>query len=142
MNPEAHSAATSAYVPAIGADDNWDTEGFEIPSLSADESETLENPLVSHAKTSLPSSEANKTEEKQQEDPTNASFKRKQKLKHKLKEADEKFVGKIGRENRVETLKEFLGGNEGNYDNALQKGSARDWLDPHCNESEFERKSS
>lgn len=72
---------------------------------------------------------------------TNTSSSRKQKLKHKLREADKKSVVKTnGRENRIESLRELMGG--GNKSAASMKEPSRDWLDPHCHESEFDRRPS
>jgi hypothetical protein len=77
-------------------------------------------------------------------DNTTTNAGRKQKLKHKLREADKKFVGKTGgRENKIESLREIMGGGNQMYNShAAKKGSSRDWLDPHCHESEFDRRSS
>lgn len=50
--------------------------------------------------------------------------------KNKLKEADRRFSG-AGRENKVETLRELVGGSARAKSTAMAKGSARDWLDPH-----------
>lgn len=61
---------------------------------------------------------------------------RKQRFKQKLKEADRKHLG-TGRENKVENLRELVGSSKGN--NSMPKNSPRDWLDPHCHESQFER---
>lgn len=72
------------------------------------------------------------TQAKQQE-PNSSS--RKQKFKQKLKEADKRFSG-IGRENKVDNLKELVGGKMP----VSSPKNSRDWLDPHCHESEFERR--
>ncbi|CAF1767382.1 BnaCnng74210D [Brassica napus] len=37
-----------------------------------------------------------------------------------------------GRENKVANLRELVGG--------VEKGTNLDWLDPHCHESEFEKR--
>ncbi|KAK7838716.1 hypothetical protein CFP56_019291, partial [Quercus suber] len=63
-----------------------------------------------------------------QQKPNSAG--RKQRLKLKLKEADERTSGK-GREN-----KELVGG--GKATGNMAKGCTKDWLDPHCHESQFE----
>lgn len=62
---------------------------------------------------------------------------RKQRFKQKLKEADKRNSG-IGRENKLDNLKELVGGGKSSV--AVAKGSAKDWLDPHCHEAEFERR--
>lgn len=61
---------------------------------------------------------------------------RKQKFKQKLKEADRRTSG-TGRENKLESLRELVGGGKST---ANVKGSSRDWLDPHCHESQFEKR--
>lgn len=71
---------------------------------------------------------------KQQEPPTTS---RKQKLKSKLKEADRKFSG-TGRENKVDNLRELIGSNKLGRA-TMPQSSPRDWLDPHCHESQFNR---
>lgn len=65
------------------------------------------------------------------------SSSRKQRFKQKLKEADRRTSGP-GRENKVENLRELVGGG-GRVSANMSKGSNRDWLDPHCHESQFER---
>lgn len=61
---------------------------------------------------------------------------RKQRFKQKLKEADRR-TGGPGRENKLESLQELVGG--GKATGNMAKGSSRDWLDPHCHESHFEK---
>ncbi|XP_021594930.1 uncharacterized protein LOC110601865 isoform X2 [Manihot esculenta] len=77
------------------------------------------------------------TQSKQQE--LNSSS-RKQRFKQKLKEADRRNSG-TGRENKLENLRELVGGGKGSS-NIMGKGSPRDWLDPHCHESQLEKWSS
>ena len=62
---------------------------------------------------------------------------RKQKFKQKLKEADRRNSGS-GRENKLENLRDLVGG--GKTPGNMPKSSGRDWLDPHCHESQFERR--
>ena len=69
-----------------------------------------------------------------QQEPNSAG--RKQRFKQKLKEADERTSG-TGRENKLESLRELVGG--GKATGNMTKGSTRDWLDPHCHESQFEK---
>ncbi|MBA0693290.1 hypothetical protein Goari_010782, partial [Gossypium aridum] len=123
-----------------------DTDGFVIPSLGIEEPYKPKAD-TSDVETSKPHSQQTKKEEniylgphgappsqsRQQE--LNLST-RKQRFKQKLKEAD-KRVGGTGRENKVENLKELVGGGKASPN--MSKGSPRDWLDPHCNESEFEK---
>ncbi|KAG9443499.1 hypothetical protein H6P81_014839 [Aristolochia fimbriata] len=133
-------------VPAIEEDD-WDTDGFVIPSITVGESDQskVDEPEKSELKPSSP--KVAKEEEKIYLGPHGAppsqakqqelNFSgRKQRFKQKLKEADRKFTGS-GRENKVENLRELVGSQAGAA--AMHKGSPRDWLDPHCHESQFQR---
>ncbi|XP_068644327.1 uncharacterized protein [Aristolochia californica] len=133
-------------VPAIEEDD-WDTDGFVIPSITVGESEQskLDEPEVSELKLSSP--KVAKEEEKIYLGPHGAppsqakqqelNFSgRKQRFKQKLKEADRKFTNS-GRENKVENLRELVG-NKASVA-TMPKGSPRDWLDPHCHESQLQR---
>jgi hypothetical protein len=61
----------------------------------------------------------------------------KQRFRNKLKEADRKSTGNV-QENKVEILRELMGARAVNT--GVAKSSRRDWLDPHCHESEFDRK--
>ncbi|KAJ4848545.1 hypothetical protein Tsubulata_046477 [Turnera subulata] len=130
-------------------EDEWDTDGFVIPSLGIENSDQRK-PEASEVETAKPPSPKAVKEEtiylgphgappssqaKQQE--LNPSG-RKQRLKHRLKEADRKIVG-TGRENKLENLRELVGGGKVNAN--MPKGSPRDWLDPHCDESQFDRRS-
>ncbi|XP_009120087.1 uncharacterized protein LOC103845011 isoform X3 [Brassica rapa] len=126
-------------------DDEWDTDGFVIPSLEIKQ----ENVNESEADTSKPSSpKVNiKAEDNiylgphggappSQLQDGNASS-RKQRFKQKLKEADQK-MNASGRENKVANLRELVGGVEKGSN--VSKDVSRDWLDPHCHESEFEKR--
>lgn len=62
---------------------------------------------------------------------------RKQKFKHKLKEADKRHI-ETGHENKIDNLKDLVGA--GKMTAVVSKSSPRDWLDPHCHESEFEKR--
>ncbi|XP_058070623.1 uncharacterized protein LOC131219481 [Magnolia sinica] len=127
-------------------EDEWDTDGFVIPSLTVEDSDLGDpdvpkitdkkpsSPKVTEEKIYLGPHGAPPSQAKQQE--LNAAG-RKQRLKHKLKEADRRFAG-TGRENKMESLRELVGG--GKVGVTMSKGSSpRDWLDPHCHESQFER---
>lgn len=70
-----------------------------------------------------------------QQEPTSST--RKQRFKQKLKEADRKISG-TGRENKLENLRELVGGG-GKVSSSMAKDSPREWLDPHCHESQFEK---
>ncbi|GMI63810.1 hypothetical protein like AT5G55640 [Hibiscus trionum] len=127
-------------------EDEWDTDGFVIPSLGIEEPDKIKAD-TSDVETSKPHSQQAKKEEniylgphgappsqsRQQE--LNLSS-RKQRFKQKLKEADRR-IGGTGQENKVENLKELVGGGKSSPN--MSKGSPRDWLDPHCDESQFEK---
>ncbi|GAV68805.1 hypothetical protein CFOL_v3_12308 [Cephalotus follicularis] len=132
--------------PPVEEEDAWDTDGFVIPSLGISESDQskADAPEVETSKSpSQPKKEehiylgphgAPPSQVKQQE--LNTLSGRKQRLKHKLKEADKKNTG-TGRENKEENLRELVG--SGKLSANMSKGSPRDWLDPHCHESHFEK---
>uniref|UniRef100_A0A7N0RCC5 Uncharacterized protein n=1 Tax=Kalanchoe fedtschenkoi TaxID=63787 RepID=A0A7N0RCC5_KALFE len=138
--------------PPVADDDEWDTEGFLIPSLGVADPNRNEMPPTSAdtAKTSSP--KAPKKEEsiylgrygaplEQSNQIEPAPTGRKKKLKHKLKEAD-KRSSETGRENKLDNLRELVGVSMQDSPRNMPKSSPRDWLDPHCHESEFERRSS
>ncbi|GAB2212177.1 hypothetical protein Droror1_Dr00025527 [Drosera rotundifolia] len=58
--------------------------------------------------------------------------------KPSLKEADRKAAG-TGRENKIDSLRELVG-SKSKLNGNSGKGSSRDWLDPHCDESQFEKR--
>ncbi|XP_057473001.1 uncharacterized protein LOC130761510 isoform X2 [Actinidia eriantha] len=136
--PQVH--ATSSHQE----DDEWDTDGFVIPNFGIGDpnSRKTDAPEVDPT----PSSHKAKEEERiylgphgappQSKQQELSSSSRKQQFKQKLKEADRRTSG-TGRENRLENLRELVGG--GKVPNML-KGSSRDWLDPHCHESQFEKR--
>ncbi|KAH9652282.1 hypothetical protein KPL70_027037 [Citrus sinensis] len=98
--------------PQIEEEDEWDTDGFVIPSLGIGDSDQSKRDAVEVESSKPPSPK-------------------------KLKEADRRTSGP-GRENKVENLRELVGGG-GRVSANMSKGSNRDWLDPHCHESQFER---
>ncbi|KDP39277.1 hypothetical protein JCGZ_01034 [Jatropha curcas] len=108
---------------------HWgDTDGFVIPSLGIED--------IDHSRPDASIVESSKPTSPKQE--LNSSG-RKQRFKQKLKEADRRTSG-TGRENKLENLRELVGGTKGSPN--MTKGSTRDWLDPHCHESQFEKWSS
>ncbi|XP_073312217.1 uncharacterized protein [Primulina huaijiensis] len=129
--------------PAI-EEDEWDTDGFVIPSLGIDVLDRVTvSPAVEDSQQSAqqPRKEENiylgphgapPSQAKQQE--RNFSGNR-QRFKQKLKEADKRYSG-TGRENKVDNLRELVG-STGKMPVIASK-SPRDWLDPHCHESQFE----
>ncbi|XP_010936403.1 uncharacterized protein [Elaeis guineensis] len=126
-------------------EDEWDTDGFVIPSLNVGDSD-LGKPGVLGVTDPKPPPKAVKEAEKiylgpHGAPPSQAKLElnvagRKQRFKQKLKEADHKFSG-TGRENKVETLRQLVGSKVSGT--TMPKSSPRDWLDPHCHESQFER---
>ncbi|OIT00529.1 PREDICTED: uncharacterized protein LOC109229021 [Nicotiana attenuata] len=128
-------------------DDEWDTEGYVIPSLELeDPGQNSTSNFVEVEESTTTPAESTKEENiylgphgappsqsKQQE--LNPANNRKQKLRQKLKEADRRYSGS-GRENKVEHLRELVGGKMPTG----SKGSQREWLDPHCDENMFERR--
>lgn len=65
------------------------------------------------------------------------SSSRKQRFKLKLKEADRRCTGS-GRENKVDNIRELVGGKKIPVVSSKEV-SPGDWLDPHCQEFEFEK---
>ncbi|OMP04259.1 hypothetical protein COLO4_09820 [Corchorus olitorius] len=126
-------------------EDEWDTDGFVIPSLGIEEPDKKKADAT-EVETSNPPSQTKKEEniylgphgappsQSRQQEPNPSS--RKQRFKQKLKEADRRISG-AGRENKVENLRELVGG--GKATSNMSKGSPREWLDPHCNEAQFEK---
>ncbi|KAL9235247.1 hypothetical protein vseg_010023 [Gypsophila vaccaria] len=128
--------------------DDWDTEGYVIPSLG------IESPPPDHSNFEELKVEDSKTStvkdtleniylgphgappQSKQPEPI-SSTNRKQRFKQKLKEADRR-TSSSGRENKVETLRELIGGG-GKAKGKMSTGSAKEWLDPHCDESLFDR---
>ncbi|XP_047336453.1 uncharacterized protein LOC124940021 [Impatiens glandulifera] len=136
--------------PPIEDDDEWDTDGFVIPSLGIEDIEPRrsESPEV-ETKSSSPKEEKiylgphgappshSKLQQQQQEQSASG---RKQRFKQKLKEADERIRG-TGHENKLENIRQLVGSQKiSPVTTTMSKGSTRDWLDPHCHESQFERR--
>ncbi|KAJ9568050.1 hypothetical protein OSB04_004016 [Centaurea solstitialis] len=121
-----------------------DTDGFVIPSLGIeDPTQTITDaPQVDDSKNSIKAKEEEHIylgphgAPPQTKQDVNSSG-RKQKFKQKLKDADQKISGS-GRENKLENLRDLVGG--GKTAVKASRSSPRDWLDPHCHESEFERR--
>ncbi|KAG8097560.1 hypothetical protein GUJ93_ZPchr0013g34097 [Zizania palustris] len=147
-SPPSPAEAVPRPEDAAAADDDdegeWDADGFVIPNLSAQENDVTEH-SVPKSKDPEPLQEkeekiylgphgAPPSQAKQQEFNTVG---RKQRFRNKLKEADSKFTGN-GHENKVESLRELMGAKTDSK--GMPKGSPPDWLDPHCHESEFDRK--
>ncbi|XP_024379320.1 uncharacterized protein [Physcomitrium patens] len=145
MDPVLNGAASSP-----SEDDEWDADGFEIPSLD------VGRPIV-----------ANRKERTQSHDTFRPSYQRsaagtehiylgphgappqhgrggqetstpnrKQRLKQKLKDAERK-TSIASRENKVEVLQDLMGTKPAAVPTA--RGAESEWLDPYCHESQFER---
>ncbi|KAL5210948.1 hypothetical protein ABZP36_006571 [Zizania latifolia] len=146
-SPPSPAEAVPPPKDAAAADEEegeWDADGFVIPNLSTEENDVTEH-RVPKSKDPEPLQEkeekiylgphgAPPSQAKQQEFNTVG---RKQRFRSKLKEADSKFTGN-GHENKVESLRELMGAKTDSK--GMPKGSPPDWLDPHCHESEFDRK--
>ncbi|KAF3561391.1 hypothetical protein DY000_02017276 [Brassica cretica] len=141
--PVSASSCSIAKVESIILYLGTDTDGFVIPSLEIKQ----ENVNDAEPDTSKPSSPQIKAEGNiylgphggappSQLQDGNASS-RKQRFKQKLKEADQK-MNVSGRENKVANLRELVGGVEKGTN--VSKDVSRDWLDPHCHESQFEKR--
>ncbi|XP_054818082.1 uncharacterized protein LOC129317741 [Prosopis cineraria] len=133
--------------PVDHEEDEWDTDGFVIPSLGiGNPDESRPAPVIESSNSpAQPKKEENiylgphgapPSHSKQQE---LNSMSRKHRLKQKLKEADKKTSSGAGRENKIDNLRELVGGG-GRESRSMSKGSQKDWLDPHCHESQFERR--
>ncbi|KAL6599601.1 hypothetical protein ACP70R_024967 [Stipagrostis hirtigluma subsp. patula] len=145
MAAPSHSPAEAdPPLDAAAEEDEWDADGFVIPNLSTqgdDDTEASvpeatdpEPPKVEYEKIYLGPHGAPPSQAKQQDVNTVG---RKQRFRNKLKEADRKFTGNA-QENKVESLRELMGARANTM--GTPKSSTRDWLDPHCHESEFDRK--
>ncbi|KAM0044244.1 hypothetical protein Hdeb2414_s0010g00350931 [Helianthus debilis subsp. tardiflorus] len=137
-NPSVQNPST------IDEDDEWDNDDFVIPSLGIeDPNETTTNaPQVEDSK--------HTTEVKKEETiylgphgaPPSQSkqdanlYGRKQRFKQKLKDADQRISGS-GRENKLENIRDLVGGSKMHVNTSK---NSREWLDPHCHESEFEKR--
>ncbi|KAH9625698.1 hypothetical protein KSS87_015137 [Heliosperma pusillum] len=125
--------------------DEWDTEGFVIPSFGIESPdhnnfealkvEDSKNPPVEDTLQHIYLGPHGAPPQPKQESTSSTS--RKQRFKQKLKEADKK-TSSSGRENKVETLRELIGGG-GKRSAKMSRGTAKEWLDPHCDESLFNR---
>ncbi|XP_040990628.1 uncharacterized protein LOC121237810 [Juglans microcarpa x Juglans regia] len=132
--------------PPLEEEDEWDTDGFVIPSLEIGDpdQQKLDAPEVESPKPPSPKAKkeeniylgphgAPPSQSKQQEQNSSG---RKQRFKQKLKEADQRTSGTV-RENKLESLRELVGGGKRTVN--MEKGIFKDWLDPHCQESQFEK---
>ncbi|PSR85394.1 Pre-mRNA-splicing factor like [Actinidia chinensis var. chinensis] len=133
--------------PSFGdEDDEWDTDGFVIPSFGVGDSDSSQT-NAPQLDLQPPSPKVKKDEDiylgphgappSQSKPQELNSSGRKQRFKQKLKEADRRISGS-GHENKLENLRELVGGGKATLN--MSKVSSRDWLDPHCHESQFEKR--
>ncbi|KAL8226436.1 hypothetical protein R6Q57_016268 [Mikania cordata] len=124
-------------------EDEWDNDDFVIPSLGIEDP----NQTTTNAPQVQDSNHTTETREEeniylgphgappsQSKQDVNA-YGRKQRFKQKLKDADQR-IGGSGRENKVEHIRDLVGGSKMHV---TASKSPRDWLDPHCHESEFDK---
>ncbi|KAL6894660.1 hypothetical protein ACP4OV_008758 [Aristida adscensionis] len=144
-SPSAAETDPPLDASADAEEDEWDADGFVIPDVTTQDDNATE-PSVPKATDPEPPQEKDEkiylgphgappSQAKQQDLNTVG---RKQRFRNKLKEADKKFTGNA-QENKEETLRELMGTRANIV--GTPKSSPRDWLDPHCRESEFDRKS-
>ncbi|GAB2279818.1 hypothetical protein Dimus_014457 [Dionaea muscipula] len=126
-------------------EDEWDAEGYVIPSLGIEDPYQNGTNASPELESQKPFPLKDKSEEiylgphgapPSKQEPNSSS--RRQRFKQKLKEADKRTAG-TGRENKVDSLRELVGRRGGKSSGNMERDSARDWLDPHCNESQFAR---
>uniref|UniRef100_A0A804M0D8 Uncharacterized protein n=1 Tax=Zea mays TaxID=4577 RepID=A0A804M0D8_MAIZE len=129
-SPSPVEATLPPEAAAAAEEDQWDNDVAEPSVPKEKDPEPLQ---ANDEKIYLGPHGAPPSQAKQQELNTVG---RKQRFRNKLKEADRKFPGNA-QENKVENLRELMGARGGT---SLPKSSPRDWLDPHCHESEFDRK--
>lgn len=136
----------SAKVTGPPKEQDWDADDFEIPSLKVEKQISPREELTGGKKGTFRKGKteteniylgphgAPPSQLKQHE--LNANGK-KNRRKQKLKEADRKLV-LAGRENKVEVLRDLMG-SKGSFPTPM--GPRSEWLDPHCQESQFDRSS-
>jgi len=145
MDPVLNGAASSP-----SEDDEWDADGFEIPSLDAGRpAEPSRKERTQSEETYRPSYQRTVagTEHiylgphgappqygRGGQDSTAPN--RKQRLKQKLKDRESKSSAS-SRENKVEVLQDLMGSKSGG--GPTPRGAESEWLDPYCHESQFER---
>ncbi|CAN6292769.1 unnamed protein product, partial [Urochloa humidicola] len=131
-SPSPVEAAPPLEAPAADdEEDEWDNDVTQPSIPAAKDPEPLQ---AKDEKIYLGPHGAPPSQAKQQELNTVG---RKQRFRNKLKEADKKFTGNA-QENKVESLRELMGARASGT--SMPRSSPRDWLDPHCHESEFDRK--
>lgn len=135
-----------AKIPDTPLEQEWDADDFEIPSLKVEKEESskadfnkAKKPVIRKEKPDsgpiyLGPHGAPPSQLKQQE--LNSASGKKNKRKQKLKDSEKKGTS-FGRENKVDMLRDLMGGKGSQHQNS--RGTSSDWLDPHCHESQFER---
>ncbi|KAJ7570991.1 hypothetical protein O6H91_01G143900 [Diphasiastrum complanatum] len=135
----------ASTLEASEENEEWDAEGFEIPrlttakedSVTKEENVTKDALMPSLQKSKIDSEPYGEKLSKLEQPEINSSAK-KQRLKNKLKDAEKKNV-LLGPENKVDVLRDLMGGNRGAM---FPKGGSEEWLDPYCQESMFDKSNS
>ncbi|BBN15360.1 hypothetical protein MPTK1_6g18960 [Marchantia polymorpha subsp. ruderalis] len=126
-------------------EEEWDADGFEIPSLNTGKPAAGRKEKSESDKSTRPSFEKVKTKPEtiylgphgappKGQEATSPSN-RKQRLKQKLKDAEKKGTP-LGRENKVEVLRDLIGSKTGV---SSPRAASEGWLEPFCHENQFER---
>ncbi|CAM0955598.1 unnamed protein product [Alopecurus aequalis] len=127
-------AEASPPLDSAASDEEWDDDDDDVTTHNVAKAKDPKPQQAIEEKIYLRPHGAPPCQAEQQELSTVG---RKQRFRNKLKEADRKSTGNV-QENKVESLRELMGARTDNT--GVAKSSRRDWLDPHCHESEFDRK--
>ncbi|CAM6088037.1 unnamed protein product [Calypogeia fissa] len=125
-------------------EEEWDADGFEIPSLNTGKPAPSRKERLESEKSSRATLEKVKSKPEniylgphgappKAQDASNPTN-RKQKLKHKLKDAERRGTV-LGRENKVEVIRDLMGGKAV----AAPREPSEGWLEAYCHENQFER---
>lgn len=141
-----------AHASSPTEDDEWDADGFEIPSLDAGrpvdssrkertQSEETYRPTYQRSVTGAENTYLGPHGAPPQYGrggQDSSTQNRKQRLKQKLKDAERKSSAS-SRENKVEVLQDLMGSTKLRGGGPNPRGAESEWLDPYCHESQFER---
>ncbi|KAL2620149.1 hypothetical protein R1flu_000354 [Riccia fluitans] len=128
-----------------GEEEEWDADGFEIPSLKRGkktatsrkektDSNTTAHPSLDRAQAKPETIYLGPHGAPPKGQEATSPSNRKQKLKQKLKDAEKKSATPLGRENKVEVLRDLIGGKS-----TSPKAGSEGWLEHYCHENQFER---
>ncbi|EFJ25325.1 hypothetical protein SELMODRAFT_149095 [Selaginella moellendorffii] len=151
MDPAASLAAPPAVL--LPDDDEWDAEGFEIPSLNTTTTArkekavetlkpTLQKPINTQVENLYLGPHGAKPGLRQPSSlQENFAGGKKQRFKQKLRDADHRSNGTFGRENKVEVICDLVGAKSSQVRPVTTPTPRKssEWLDPHCQESFFEK---